>query len=136
MIQFPRNERGPYRGQYVDPEGQLLGTFEQLMVAGCIQAENYELTTMFHLLMAATNRNPCAGCPVWTRKGPECGAFREYHSAYSQGVKKQEQVIKAATTPSNVPLDHPLAGLSVKQIATKLNVSIGEVRRRKASGTL
>lgn len=135
-MNFPRNERGPYRGQYVDPEGQLLGTFEQLMVAGCIQAENRELMTMFHLLMAATGRNPCAGCPIWTHKGPECGAFREYHSAYAQSVKKREQVIKVATTPSNVPLDHPLAGLSVKKIAERLQISIGEVRRRKAAGTL
>lgn len=136
MPRFPRHERGPYRGQYCDPEGRLTGTFDQLMAAGCLQAEVPGLLMIFRLLMVETSANPCAGCPVWNRKGPECGAFREYHSAYAQSVKKQEQVIKDATTPNNVPAEHPLAGLSIKKIAEKLGVSISEVRRRKANGTL
>jgi hypothetical protein len=135
-MNFPRHERGPYRGQYCDPVGHLTGSFAQLNLAGCIQTETLDLAMIFRLLMLETNNNPCAGCPVWTQRGPECGAFREYHTAYAQGVKKQEQVIKDATTPSNVPAEHPLAGLSVKKIAEKLGISIGEVRRRKASGTL
>lgn len=136
MTQFPRHERGPFRGQYVAPKGCLAGSFNQLMDAGCIQAETPKLTVMFHLLMAATAHNLCADCHVWTHKGPECGAFREYHTAFTRTTNRQQQVIKDATTPSNVPAEHPLAGLSVKQIATKLGISIGEVRRRKAAGTL
>lgn len=27
-VQFLKHERGPYRGRYVDPMGQLVGTFE------------------------------------------------------------------------------------------------------------
>ena len=131
-MNFPKHEQGPYRGRYLDPRGQLVGSFTQLMEAGCIQAENLELELVFYALMVATVRNPCDGCPVWGNKGPECKAFQQYHTAYVE----TQQVIKDATTPSNVPLDHPLAGLSVKQIAAKLIVSIGEVRRRKAAGTL
>jgi len=135
-MNFPRHERGPYRGRYLDPQGQLTGSFTQLMEAGCIQAENRELEPLFYALMLATMKNPCDGCPVWGNKGPECQAFQQYHTAYTQAIETQQQVIKEATTPSNVPAEHPLAGLSVKQIAAKLNVSISEVRRRKAAGTL
>jgi DNA-binding NarL/FixJ family response regulator len=63
-------------------------------------------------------------------------AFQQYHSAYHRAKEKQQQVIKDAMTPNNVPVDHSLAGLSVKKIAEKLGISIGEVRRRKANGTL
>jgi hypothetical protein len=135
-VQFPKHERGPYRGRYIDPVGQLAGTFEQLMEAGCIQAENRELEPLFYALMVATTRNPCDGCPIWNDKGPACAAFQQYHSAYHRAEEKQQQVIKEAMTPSNVPPGHPLFGLSVKQIAEKLGVSIGEVRRRKVSGIL
>jgi len=134
-MNFPKHERGPYRGRYVDPEGQLLGTFQQLMDAGCVQAEMPALLPLFFGLMALTNQNPCAGCPIWDNKGPECKAFQEYHSASARVIATQ-QVIKDATTPNNVPAEHPLAGLSVKKIAEKLGISIGEVRRRKAAGTL
>jgi hypothetical protein len=135
-VQFSKHERGPYRGRYLDPEGQLHGTFEQLMLAGCIQAEMPELRAIFRLLMVEVSGNPCAGCPVWNNKGPACVAFQQYHSAYHQAVETQEQTIKDATTPHNVPAEHPLAGLSVKKIAEKLGVSISEIRRRKAAGTL
>jgi len=135
-VQFPKHERGPYRGRYIDPQGQLVGTFEQLMEAGCIQAENREMEPLFYALMVATKMNPCDGCPVWSNKGPGCVAFQQYHSAYQCAEEKQQQVIKDATAPSNVPSGHEFFGLSVKQIAEKLGVSIGEVRRRKARGTL
>lgn len=108
------------------PQGQLIGTFGQLMVAGCIQAVYRGLERMFYGLMALTGRNPCNGCPIWDNKGPGCRAFQLYHTAY----------VPAAVTPSNVPAEHPLAGLSVKQLAAQLGVSISEVRRRKANGTL
>ncbi len=135
-VQFPKHERGPYRGRYIDPTGRLEGTFEQLMEAGCIQAENREMEQLFYVLMMATAKNPCDGCPIWGDKGPGCVAFQQYHSAYHRAEERQQQVVKDATTPSNVPPGHPLFGLSVKQIAAQLCISIGEVRRRKASGTL
>lgn len=138
-VQFLKHERGPDRGRYIDPKGQLVGTFQQLMDAGCIQAENWEMEPLFYGLMVVTAANPCDGCPVWGAKGPGCVAFQRYHSAYHRAEECQQQVVKDvkdATTPSNVPAGHPLFGLSVKQIAEKLGVSIGEVRRRKASGTL
>lgn len=136
VVQFPKHERGPYRGRYIDPVGQLEGTFEQLMEAGCIQAENREMEPLFYALMVATAKNPCDGCPVWSHKGPACVAFQQYHSAYYRAEEKQRQTIQDATTPNNVPSGHQFFGMSVKQIAAKLGVSIGEVRRRKASGTL
>jgi len=135
-VQFPKHESGPYRGRYIDPQGQLIGTFQQLMDAGCFQAENREMEPLFYGLMVATKKNPCDGCPVWGNKGPGCAAFQQYHSAYHRAEEKQQQVIKDATTPSNVPPGHEFFGLSVKQIAEKLGVSIGEVRRRKAGGGL
>ena len=134
-MNFPKHERGPYRGRYLDPSGQLMGNFQQLMDVGCIQAENRELEQLYCALMIVTKKNPCAGCPVWNNKGPECKAFQLYHTACTQTVAVHQQV-KSTTTPNNVPADHPLAGLSIKKITEKLGVSIGEVRRRKASGTL
>ena len=139
VAKFPKHERGLDRGRYLDPQGVLSGSFEQLMEAGCIQAENREMVPLFYALMMATAANPCEGCPVWGNKGPGCVAFRQYHSAYQRAEEKQQQVareVKEATMPSNVPSGHPLFGLSVKQIALQLGVSIGEVRRRKANGTL
>jgi hypothetical protein len=135
-VQFPKHERGSDRGRYIDPMGQLEGTFEQLMEAGCIQAENREMEPLFYALMAATNMNPCDGCPVWGSKGPACVAFQQFHSAYYRAEEKQRQTIQDATVPNNVPPGHEFFGLSVKKIAEKLGVSIGEVRRRKANGTL
>jgi len=130
-MNFPKHETGRYRGQYVDPKGQLKASFAQLMEADCLQAG---AAPAFEYLMAATVNNPCAGCPVWCEKGPECKAFQLYHTAYSRPVKPEEQVV--VKTSSNVPPEHPLTGLSIKQIAAKLNISISEVRRRKISGTL
>lgn len=135
-VQFPKHECGPYRGRYVDPIGRLEGTFEQLMEAGCIQAENREMEPIFYALMVATKKNPCDGCPVWGDKGPACVAFQQYHSAYYCAEERQRQVIREATVPNNVPRGHQFFGMSVKQIAEQLGVSIGEVRRRKANGTL
>lgn len=91
---------------------------------------------LFSALMAATLKNPCVGCPIWDNNGPACIAFQQYHSAYDRAEEKQQQVIKEVMVPNNVPTGHQFFGLSVKQIAAKLGVSIGEVRRRKANGTL
>ena len=136
QMNFPRHESGPYRGRYLDPEGHLTGSFQQLMEAGCLQAENRELEPLFYGLMIATSRNPCDGCPIWNDKGPVCKAFQLYHTAYTHAVAVAEHAVEVATTPTNVPPGNPLFGLSVKQIAAKLEISIGEVRRRKAAGTL
>lgn len=135
-IRFPKHERGLHRGCYCSPQGELLGTFQQLMDAGCIQAEASRLMLYFHAIMIATAENPCGDCPVWETNGSGCTAFRQYHSAYRRAEERQKQTVEDATTPHNVPVDHSLAGLSVRKIAKKLGVSIGEVRRRKASGTL
>lgn len=129
--QFPKHDRGPERGSYIDPKGHLEGDFNQLMEAGCIQAPVPETEPLFHLLMRATACNPCAGCPLWASRGPLCEAFVKYHSAYTPTTAFAVVVKKG-----NVPVGHPLEGLSVKQIAAQLGVSISEVRRRKASGTL
>jgi hypothetical protein len=123
--------------------GYLRGSFRELMGAGCIQAEIPLQEPLFNMLMEATDNNPCVVCPVWTRQGPKCKAFQAYHTSYQYAIYKhaiselEKNTRKAkATTPSNVPNDHLLAGLSVKQIAAKLGISIGEVRRRKTAGTL
>jgi hypothetical protein len=133
---FPIEHRGPYRGQYAAPQGRLVGDFDQLQALGCIQCEMESLRQIFARLMVATAGNPCDSCPVWTRKGPACEAFQQCHTAYRDAERESQRALAAATTPANVPKTHPLAGLSVKQIAAKLNISLGEVRRRKAAGTL
>ena len=134
-MNFPKHETGRYRGQYVDPKGQLKASFAQLMEADCLQAG---AAPAFEYLMAATVNNPCAGCPVWCEKGPECKAFQLYHTAYPrvEQVEQVKQVKQVVVAKQNVPPEHPLTGLSIKQIAAKLNISISEVRRRKISGTL
>jgi len=97
------------------------------MACGCIQAENEALRPMFYSLMTLTQNNPCAGCPVWTDNGPNCKAFQKHHTAF--------QAARQATTPHNVP-SGPFMGMSIRQIAQQLGVSISEVRRRKVAGTL
>jgi hypothetical protein len=136
MIRFPQGERGRDKGRYLKPVGELQGNFEQLMEAGCIQAETPALEPMFLMLMPMTNNNPCDGCPVWERKGPECAAFQQYHTAYTNAVHDQHQALEAATKPSNFPPGHRFFGRTMKEVATELGVSLGEVRRRKAAGTL
>jgi hypothetical protein len=135
-VQFSKHERGVQRGQFIDPVGRLNGTFEQLGEAGCIQAESPELMPLFTQLMLATALNPCAGCPIWSENGPECVAFQRYHSAYRRAEETRQKAVRDATTPSNVPSGHRFSGLTVRQIAGELGVSLSEVRRRKASGTL
>ena len=135
MIDFPKHERGPLRDQFQDPVGQLTGSFRELMDHGCIQAADVRLYPIFEGLMILTNNNPCAGCPVWSNHGPECQAFQRYNTAFQARLKQQAEALEQATTPHNIP-SGPLAGLSVRQIAQQLGVSISEVRRRKAAGTL
>jgi hypothetical protein len=118
------------------PVGTLNGSFEQLHKAACLQAELREQELFFYALMSATGNNVCDGCPVWEERGSACRAFQAYHSGYVDPELERASRIDHATTPNNVPFNHRFAGLSVKQIATQLGISIGEVRRRKAAGTL
>ena len=73
---------------------------------------------------------------MWERKGPECAAFQQYHTAYTNAVIGQHQALEAATKPSNFPPGHRFFGLSMKEVAKQLDISLGEARRRKAAGTL
>lgn len=38
--------------------------------------------------------------------------------------------------PNNVPTGHRFAGKTIREIASILNISLGEARRRKAAGAL
>jgi hypothetical protein len=111
---------------------RLSGTFAQLHAAGCIQtgadvewcvavaAEKF--APLLNGLRILTDGRPCDGCPVF--RGGECNAYQQY---------RESAVVmpKAATSYSN---KYP--GKSVRQIATELGVSIGEVRRRKLDGSI
>jgi hypothetical protein len=116
-------------GDDAAPAGILDAEFDQLKAAGCVQCEHEDLRPMFIGLIQATKGNVCDGCPAY--KGGTCPAFKQYHTGAPRTVVSMPPPKK-----ENVPEDHPLAGLSVKQIAAKLNISIGEVRRRKMAGTL
>lgn len=118
------------------PWGILAANFEQLHEAGCIQTGadldpdkwNYiEWYRLWEGLMRVSNNNPCDGCPAW--KGGKCCAFLRYHTQPERNRGHKN----AATIPPGTP-KHP--GLSVRQIATRLGVSISEVRRRKVRGTV
>ena len=139
MSEWPKVKRGPFQGDYEPPDGVLGGTFKELMAAGCIQAETVDMLPMFRALMIGTHKNPCNGCPAWAAQGPKCRAFRVYHSVWREheaAAAKRTAEALSATEPHNVPVGHPLAGLSIKSIAKRLGVSIAEVRRRKAAGAL
>lgn len=127
MLQFPKHERGPYRGQYMAPVGTLSRDFDGLQLSGCIQAETEALLPLFIGLWTATRGNPCDGCPVWRDKGPACKAFQLHHTAYRDAEFRRTARIAQATQPD---------GESVAQIAKRLGISKSEVRRRKVAGTL
>lgn len=118
------------------PVGRLTGSFEDLQAAGCIQAEMESLRPIFVGLMDMTNCNPCNGCPIWDQLGEDCKAFAKFHSYAIESRYQAKVELEQATTPHNIPSGHEFQGMSVKQIAAKLGVSIGEVRRRKLAGTL
>ena len=133
---FPQGVRGSERGRYLPPVGILGHDFNLLKEAGCIQAENDSMREMFHMLMGATEHNPCNGCPVWDRKGPDCKAFQKHHSAYISWKHSHDAEIAEKITPCNAPDGHRFASMNMKQIAKELGISLGEARRRKQAGTL
>lgn len=124
-------------GVYLPPVGILEPHFDELQAAGCIQCESEGLRQMFNGLWAVTGRNPCNGCPIWETRGPTCEAFRRHHSAWKEAQLRSASDLRDATQPEDKNSSNPeLFGLSVRAIAQKLGVSISEVRRRKAAGTL
>ena len=133
---FPRGVRGWEKGRYLPPVGILSHNFDLLKADGCIQAETDSLRELFHMLMSATGHNPCNGCPVWDRKGPDCKAFQKHHSSYLAWKQTHDKEIEQNRTPQNAPEGHRFAGMNMKQIAAALGISLGEARRRKMEGTL
>jgi len=111
-------------------QGILLGTFQQLHSAGCIQTQSDAYATpeealenageYFYMIMRFTSRNPCEDCPI---KSSQCNAFKHYHSSAKGQAFERKQRIEKATSP--------LTGESVAQIAKRLGISKNEVRRRK-----
>ena len=132
---FPQTGRRNDR-RYLPPVGRLAYDFPKLQADKCIQAETDSLRELFGMLMGMTGCNPCNGCPVWERKGPDCKAFQNNHSAYLAWKSEHDAEIKAQVAPHNAPDGHKFAGKNMKQIAAELGISLGEARRRKIEGTL
>ena len=87
LKQFPKDRSG----RFYSPNGKLMCNFEEAQSTGCIQAETNNAMLMFSSLMIVTNINPCNGCPVWDRVGPECGCFQKYHTGYHAVVEEKKQ---------------------------------------------
>lgn len=122
------------------PFGLLVGTFDELRAAGCIQtgcdtdADKYDEASwrlLFDALMTETRRNPCDGCPVW-HKG-QCKAYVQFNTRMIRAATEARERLAGAT---EAPGTAQFPSLSVKQIADKLNISKSEVRRRKLHGEL
>lgn len=111
-----------------EPKGILIGSFEELQVAGCIQCKSNMHRAMFQGLMFVTNQNVCNGCPAYNNG--KCEAFKKFHTGAPKLKAPQRQCSPSNTTTPG------LNGLTVKQIAEQLGISINEVRRRKVAGTL
>lgn len=116
--------------------GKLSDSFFDLHAAGCIQTgadvhsdpkvASSRHGGMFAAIYGLTHGNPCAGCPAFN--GGRCKAYQAHHEDARRVPIKVDPKI-----PSNSD-NYP--GMSVKQIAEKLGVSMSEVRRRKLTGTL
>jgi hypothetical protein len=110
---------------------KLDASFEDLHAAGCIQtgadtqtdlnAARKQFGGMWAGLMRYTAMNPCQGCPAFNNG--RCAAFRQYNTG-------------AKSTPVPPPDNKHPSGLSMRQIAEKLGISLSEARRRKVQGTL
>lgn len=115
------------------PTGRLTGSFVELHRAGCIQTgadvesdvllSAGRFSLLFNALQHETGGNICNGCEAYS--GGKCAAFRQYHSS---------QIKSRTVHPDSA--NQPERGPTVRQLATSLGVSISEVRRRKAAGSL
>jgi len=113
----------------------LVATFSQLHEMGCIQTgadvhddvrvAEKRMGGLFAAVVGLSHGNPCPGCPAL--QGGKCRAYL----AFNTGASKP--IVVPPTVASN-SLNYP--GMSVRQIAEKLGVSMNEVRRRKLAGTL
>jgi len=104
-----------------------------LQAGGCIQCESKgpKANDIWLALIVATNRDPCTtGCPAF--KGGACAMYREHSTVLAHAKATKAAEFKAATTPSNGSGEW--AGLSMKKIAAKEGISLGEARRRKQRG--
>lgn len=89
--------------------------------------------TVFRHLYRVTEGNPCGTCEqVYTAEG--CVPFMQYHTDTKAKLRVLQK--REPTVPHNVLPGHPYAGMTIREIAAKLGVSIAEVRRRKFAGTL
>lgn len=133
--------------------GTLDGSFEELYAAGCIQTQcelhnNAEQAllacgSVFYSLMALTQRNPCNGCPIASRRIPNksgplsiaCSAFQAYHSG-PRSVRASSQSEIEQATLANGKNGDKWGNVPIRAIAKQLNISLSEARRRKLDGTL
>lgn len=107
--------------------------YDVLKAGGCIQCEgNDQLGRDLWLgLIVSTNRDPCTtGCPAF--KGGKCAMYREHSTVLAKEKATKASEFKAATTPNNGSGEW--VGMSMKKIAAKEGISLGEARRRKAEG--
>jgi len=113
----------------------LVAPFASLHQLGCIQTgadvhENVfaaakKFGPLYAALYQATHGNPCCGCPGFNNG--KCRAYLAFNTDAQRPTKLP------ATVASN---SDKYPGMSVKQIAAKLGVSMSEVRRRKHAGSL
>lgn len=119
----------------------LLGSFDELHAAGCIQTgadipltlvdAKIKMEPMYHALQVATGNVICDGCPAYNYG--LCKAFRQYYS--SQTIRR-EVGIEVERQATEAPGTAKYPGMSIKAIAAELGISMGEVRRRKMEGTI
>ena len=126
------------------PEGRILGTFEMLHRAHCIQTgwdQHEELNDaehhfgeMFRALMLETEGNICKGCPVLNDGA--CKAYQTFHSQAISDRKAEQMRREERLNATKPPGTDKYPGMSIRQIANELGISKGEVRRRKQAGIL
>jgi len=107
---FPKHEGRDRHQGFKRPHGKLEVTFDEAMVAGCIQAEDENLRERFIPIMGLTGMNPCDGCPIWQDHGPECECFQKHHSAFRAIV----QHVEGAKIMRRVRSRCPTCGLRIR----------------------
>lgn len=88
---------------------------------------------LFNGLVAATRGDPCTTGCVYFDKG-KCPAYLKWHSVPVEAAwhKKQDEV-RAHTDQSGL-IGGKWSGMTIRQIAEKEGISLGEARRRKQAG--